>query len=225
MSKPPFRLADRRPAVVTVDVHRGHLDPAVATMPVPADRAEQVVRANAFLADHVRAAGVPVIHVMTCYRSAAEIATNPWWASVAGTTATRRNVLVHQVVPSPGLEVMPEVLRDGDIVVATKKRYDCFVATDLEHVLRSLDIDTLILTGINTNSCVLATAIAGNVRDYAVTVVRECVDTMDRSLHEPALDIIDAAFGWTMTTDEVLDSLAAPATATVSATAETPVSP
>jgi Amidases related to nicotinamidase len=224
MSRPPFRLSDRHPAVVTVDVHRGHLDPSVATMPVPADRAEQVVRANAFLADHVRAAGVPVIHVMTSYRSAAEIAKNPWWVSVAGTTATRRNVLTHQVAPSPGVEIMPEILRPGDIVVATKKRYDCFVATDLEHVLRSLDIDTLILTGINTNSCVLATAIAGNVRDYAVVVVRECVDTMDRSLHEPALDIIDSAFGWTMTTAEVLDSLGVPATG-VPAAPEASVSP
>lgn len=233
MSTPPFRIGDRSPAVVTVDVHRGHLDPSVATMPVAADRARRVVAANARLAERARAAGVPVVHVLTSYRNAGEITKNPWWVSVAGTSATRRNVLTHQVAGSPGIEIMPEVLRPEDTVVATKKRYDCFVATDLDHVLRSLDVDTLLLTGINTNSCVLATAIAGNVRDYAVIVVRDCVDTMDPSLHEPALAIIDGAFGWTMTTDEVLDSLgtavrpaAAPAASPAApAGAETPVSP
>jgi nicotinamidase-related amidase len=207
MSMPPFSLQSRRPAVVTVDCHRGHLDPEVATMPVAADRAEQVVKANAVLLGHMRALRVPIVHALTSYRSAAEIIKNPWWASVANTDASRRNVLIHQVAGSPGIEIMPQLLEPSDIVVATKKRYDCFVATDLDHILRSLDIDTLLLTGINTNSCVLATAIAANTRDYAPIVVRECVDTMDDSLHEPALAIIEAAFGWTMTIQEVVDSL------------------
>jgi len=35
------------PAVVAIDLHRGHLDPAVATMPLAPDRAARVVAANA----------------------------------------------------------------------------------------------------------------------------------------------------------------------------------
>jgi biuret amidohydrolase len=200
-------LKNRRPAAVTIDVHRGHLDPDVATMPVTAAKADEVTKANAVFLRRLRAAGVPVIHVMTSYRNAAEISGNPWWMSVTGTDATRARVLEHQVAGSPGLEFMPEVLESTDLLVTTKKRYDCFVATDLDHLLRSMNVDTLLLTGINTNSCVLATAVAGNVRDYAVVVVRDCVATMDDAMHEPALAIIDAAFGWTMTSDEVLAAL------------------
>ena len=207
MGAPNFKLSSRRIAVVTIDCHRGHLDPAVATMPLAAAKAAQVVAANASLLSGVRALGIPVIHVMTSYRNSAEIAGNPWWASVAGTTATRKNVLIHQVAGSPGLEIMPELLEPSDLVVSTKKRYDCFIATDLDHVLHALDIDTIVLTGINTNSCVLATAISASTRDYAVIVVRDCVDTMDEDLHDAALDIIDRAFGWTMTSKELLDSL------------------
>lgn len=207
MTTVPFSFAGRTPAVVTIDCHRGHLDPQVATMPIPAERVGTVIGHNVRLLDQLRQAGVPVIHVLTSYRDAAEIRKNAWWSAVAGTTATRKNVMAHQVAGSPGLEVMPELVDPADILISNKKRYDCFVATDLDHVLRAHDIDTLILTGINTNSCVLATAISGNVRDYAVVVVRECVDTMDRSLHEPALDIIDGAFGWTMTIDEVVRAL------------------
>ena len=68
-------------------------------------------------------------------------------------------------------------------------------------------IDTLLLTGVNTNSCVLATTVAGNTRDYAVIVVEECVDTMDPAMHQAALAVIRQAFGWVATTDEVVRAL------------------
>lgn len=203
---PPMR--DRRPAVVTIDMHRGHLDPTVATMPLPEEVAQRVIRSNAELLRRARERHVPVIHVVTGYRSVEEIASNPWWAAVAGTSATRANVLAHQLPGSPGLELVPEVYDpEYDLVVTGKKRYDCFAATDLDHALKALGVDTLLLTGVNTNSCVIATTIAGNTRDYSVVVVQDCVDTMDPALHDAALSVIRHAFGWVATTDEVVAAL------------------
>jgi len=201
------KLDPTRTAVVTIDMHRGHLDPAVATMPLPADAAVRVTAANAVLVKAARARGVPVVHVVTGYHAVSEIASNPWWASVAGTDATRANVLNHQLPGSPGLEVMPDLLDPTDVVVSGKKRYDCFAATDLDHVLRARGIETLLLTGVNTNSCVLATTVAANTRDYAAVVVEECVDTMDRSLHDQALALIRQAFGWVAGLDETVAAL------------------
>jgi len=201
-------LTGRRPAVVTIDMHRGHLDPAVATMPLSAEVAQRVTRANAVLLTRARERGLPVVHVVTSYRSVEEIASNPWWAAVAGTSATRANVLAHQLPGSPGLELVPEVHDpDYDLVVTTKKRYDCFAATDLDHALKAIGVDTLLLTGVNTNSCVLATTVSGNARDYAVVVVEDCVDTMDPALHDAALAVIRQAFGWVASTDEVVAAL------------------
>jgi nicotinamidase-related amidase len=201
-------LRNRRAAVVTIDLHRGHLDPEVATMPLPADVAARVTKANAEFLRGARRAALPVVHVVTSYRSVEEIASNPWWAAVAGTDATRASVLRHQLPTSPGLELMPEVYdAEHDLVVGTKKRYDCFAATDLDHVLRSRSIDTLLLTGVNTNSCVLATTVAANTRDYTAVVVSDCVDTMDPALHEAALAVIRQAFGWVASAEEVLAAL------------------
>jgi nicotinamidase-related amidase len=197
-----------RPAVVTIDLHRGHLDPQVATMPLPADVAARVTRANAGFLREARRRGLPVVHVVTGYRAVEEISSNPWWAAVADTGASRANVLRHQLPGSPGLELMPDVHDAGyDLVVTGKKRYDCFAATDLDHVLRSRSIDTLLLTGVNTNSCVLATTIAANTRDYTAVVVRDCVDTMDPALHDAALRVIGQAFGWVAPAQEVLAAL------------------
>ena len=52
-------------AVVTIDLHRGHLDPAVATLPLPAERAAAVVAANRGFLERVRTHGVPIVHVIT----------------------------------------------------------------------------------------------------------------------------------------------------------------
>jgi biuret amidohydrolase len=201
-------LRDRTPAVVTIDMHRGHLDPAVATMPLPAETAARVTAAHADLLDAARTHGVPVVHVVTGYRSAEEIGSNPWWAAVAGSDASRRNVLNHQLPGSPGLELMPEVYDpEHDLVVTGKKRYDCFAATDLEHALRSRGVDTLLLTGVNTNSCVLATAVSGNTKDFAVVVVEDCVDTMDRAVHDAALAVLGQAFAWVAPAEDVVAAL------------------
>jgi biuret amidohydrolase len=197
----------QKTAVVTIDMHRGHLDPSVATMPLPAQAAARVTAANRKLVDGARARGLPVIHVVTGYHDVREISSNPWWRQVAGTDATRANVLNHQLPGSQGLQVMAELLDPTDVVVHGKKRYDAFTSTELDAVLRARGIETLLLTGVNTNSCVLATTVAANARDYAPVVIEDCVDTMDRSVHEQALAIIRQAFGWTATADEILEAL------------------
>jgi nicotinamidase-related amidase len=107
----------------------------------------------------------------------------------------------------PGLELMPGIERPGDTIVATKKRYDCFVGTDLDFLLRSGGHDSLLVLGVNTNSCVIATSIAASVRDYAVFVVDEGVDTMLPALHDAALAVIDASFGWVISAETTLDAL------------------
>lgn len=195
------------PAVVAIDLHRGHLDPAVATMPLAADRAERVVAANSRFFKSCRAAGIPIVHLLTQYRDAEEIASMPaWLARSRNPDNPRRNVLNHNLAGTPGVAVMPQLLDPSDWVVDTKKRYDCFVGTDLDFLLRSHGINTLLITGVNTNSCVLSTACAACSRDYAVVVIEDCVDTMDGSaLHEAALACIRTAFGVVMRSDEIRD--------------------
>lgn len=206
-----FGLDRLHPAVVTIDLHRGHLDPGVATLPLPAEAAARVVAASVDMLRRARAPGLPVVHVVTRYRDAAEIARNPFWRAISDTGVTRSNVLRHNLADLPGVELMKGVLDPAhDRVVNTKKRYDCFLATDLAFVLDRLRVNTLLLAGVNTNSCVLATTIAASVRDYACVVLADCVDTVDGpEYHAAALSCIERAFGWVMPSDEALHAVAA----------------
>ena len=187
-----------RPAVVTIDLHRGHLDPSVATLALPGAKAEAVVAHSVALLDDFRKMQVPIIHVVTSYRNTDEILSNRYWSRQAKRgDGSRGNIAAHNLEGMPGIELMPGVAGSGDAIVATKKRYDCFVGTDLQMVLEAGGHDSLLLMGVNTNSCVIATALSASVRDYAVFVIREAVDTMmGEELHEAALAIIGASFGW-----------------------------
>lgn len=206
-------LENARPGIVAIDLHRGHLDPAVATMPLDADAARKVVAANVAFFKKARAAGIPVFHCLATYRDSQEIASNPAWrARAADPNNPRKNVLKHNIIGMPGCEVMPEVYETSDFIVDAKKRYDCFVATDLDLSLRAHGVDTVLITGVNTNSCVMATAAAACCRDYATVVVSDCVDTMDGpELHAAALRVIGTAFGQVVTADELIAAFAPPA--------------
>jgi nicotinamidase-related amidase len=198
-----------RPAAVTIDLHRGHLDPEVATLPLPAPAAAALIQRTVPLLDALADLGVPIIHVVTRYRDRPEILSNPYWDMQSGRTGgVRRAIAEHNLEGLPGLELMPGVRRDGDVVIDTKKRYDCFVGTDLEFVLRSGGHDSILLFGVNTNSCVIATAIAASVRDWAVFVVEDGVDSMmGEYAHRAALDILAGSFAWVLRGDDLVRGL------------------
>lgn len=208
MSAP--RLDPRSSAVVAIDMHRGHLDPAIDTMPIALERMPGLIARAAALFDALRAAGVPVVHVVTEYRQPTEIAANPFWRAIAeDPTKARRNAMRHNLQGSPGTQIIPALLRPTDIVVRDKKRYSPFHGTNLEFVLRSaLGAHTLILAGINTSSCVLNCAFESTNRDFGVVIAKDAVDSMDGAeMHEFALRLMAATCGWPLTNEEILAAL------------------
>ena len=207
-----IRLDPGRTALVAIDMHRGHLDPAVATLPLPAERCGPVVKRAAALFAGARERGVPIVHVVTEYRDGAEIAANPFWKAIHDDAGqARRGILGHNLAGGAGTEIMPELREPRDVVVRGKKRYSSFHGTDLEFVLRQrLGADTLILAGINTSSSVLCAAFDATNRDFRVIVAVDAVDSMDgEEMHRFALRLIGAALGWPLGNDAILQALSA----------------
>jgi nicotinamidase-related amidase len=203
-------LDPTRTTVVAIDMHRGHLDPAIATLPLPAERCGPVIKRAAALFDALRLRGVPVVHVVTEYRDGAEIATNPFWkAAHDDPSKARRGILRHNLAGGPGTEIIAELRDPRDLVVHGKKRYSSFHATDLEFVLRrTLGADTVILAGINTTTCVLCAGFEATNLDFRVIVAADAVDSMDgEEMHRFALRLMGAAIGWPMTNADILESL------------------
>ncbi len=205
-----LRLDHGSTALVAIDMHRGHLDPAVATLPLPADRCAPLIKRAAALFAALRERSVPIVHVVTEYRDAGEIASNPFWKAAHDDPAkARRGVLAHNLAGSPGTEIVAELLDPRDHVVRGKKRYSSFQGTGLEFLLRRrLGVETVILTGVNTTTCVLCAAFEATNRDFRVVVAADAVDSMDgEDMHAFALRLVAAAAGWPLDNEAILKAL------------------
>lgn len=81
-----------------------------------------------------------------------------------------------------------ELLRPGaDDYFILKPKHSAFFATALDTLLAYLKARTLILCGIATDSCVLATATDADMRDLHVVVAEDCVAALTAERHERAL--------------------------------------
>ena len=95
----------------------------------------------------------------------------------------------------------------GEILIK-KNRYGGFTGTNLDLVLRSLGVKTLILTGVATNVCVESTAREGFMLDYNVVLVEDACGATSREEHEATLLTFRNYFGRVATVEEVVTAWA-----------------
>ncbi|MPZ22833.1 MAG: isochorismatase family protein [Dehalococcoidia bacterium] len=200
-------------AIVTIDMHRGHLDPQEATFPVAPELSESVRRASKDLLTFARGVGIPVIHVILSMRPVEAYKFNPridagritLSRSKPTTDAQRRGVL-HNIIGSVQCELMPEIgPEEGDHIIDNKKTLSSFYGTDLGLLLGNfLKVDTLVLMGINTNTCVQNAAFEGMNQGYKVIMARECVGSMyGDDLHVLGLQNVARCLGWVLGVEEI----------------------
>jgi nicotinamidase-related amidase len=215
-----LRLDPRETAIVTIDMHRGHLDMDVATMPAKPEDAKRVIGKAKDVLDAARAMGMPVVHVKLVYRKIPGLGnegmTQPFWVALHEMTTEedrltpgrRSTVAGHNNEGSPGTELIPEIHRDGDYVIDNKKRLDCFHGTDLDQLLKVLGAKAVALMGINTNTCVLNTAFTAFNLDYRVIVLSDCVASMyGDDLHVLGLQNVSRCLGWVLDNETFLRKL------------------
>ncbi|HEX4432873.1 MAG TPA: isochorismatase family cysteine hydrolase [Frankiaceae bacterium] len=87
------------------------------------------------------------------------------------------------VFGDPSTEPVARLMRGKGEVVVTKKRVSAFAGSDLELVLRSNEITTLVLTGIATSGVVLSTVREGADRDYRLIVLEDLCLDRDEEVH------------------------------------------
>lgn len=97
----------------------------------------------------------------------------------------------YQVAPEPGEAVV------------TKHRYSGFVNTDLELILRSSGIRTLVMTGVATNGCVDATGRDGFMNDYYIVFTADSTATYWAEQHVATLRTVRDSYGVVATSAEV----------------------
>ncbi|WEG14726.1 cysteine hydrolase [Pullulanibacillus sp. KACC 23026] len=93
-------------------------------------------------------------------------------ASHGGMTTSDESTQIHE-------SVKPE----KDEPVVTKYRVSAFAGSTLEVILRSKQIDSIVLTGISTSGVVLSTLREAADKDYTITVLSDACLDRDPEVH------------------------------------------
>lgn len=202
MTYPTSRFAPGSAAIVVVDVQNDFCDPAGACARNGSDvtaAVEMVPRLQRFL-DAARAAGVMVVFIQTTHD---ETTDSPAWLARRGDDAPGLAVPAGNCrTGSWGAEFYGVAPQPGEPVVV-KHRYSAFAGTNLDVVLRTAGIDSLLLTGVSTNVCVESTLRDGLFAEYRVTLVEDCAASFEADAHAASVANVARYFGVVATSEEI----------------------
>lgn len=101
-----------------------------------------------------------------------------------------------------GNEVIEQIKEAAPKAVEVRKnRNSAFTNTSLDLMLRSNNIDTVLVTGMATDGCVAATSRGAEEHGYRTILLRDCVGSFKPDLHDHILKVLGARM-------EVVDSSA-----------------
>jgi nicotinamidase-related amidase len=103
-----------------------------------------------------------------------------------------------------GADFIAELKPKSRDIVVSKLRSSAFYNTNLDLVLRSKGVQTVLVCGCTTEGCVESTVRDAGFHDYFPVVVTDCVGSDVRELHEASLRVMSAYRADIATTSEVL---------------------
>jgi nicotinamidase/pyrazinamidase len=96
---------------------------------------------------------------------------------------------VHSLRGTKGAEVVDELKPELADIILPKRRFSAFFKTDLDQTLRTLGVDTIIVTGITTEVCVLMTVMDGLSHDFSVIILEDCSASRKKEFHQGCLNL------------------------------------
>ena len=107
-----------------------------------------------------------------------------------------------------GAEIVGDLTpADGDIVLEGKRGLDAFASTNLDFILRSKGIETVVLSGFLTNCCVESTMRSAYERGYEVITLTDCVAGTSMEEHANAITYDYPMFSHPMSSTDFLAAL------------------
>jgi ureidoacrylate peracid hydrolase len=210
MTNFPFRYDPAHTALIVVDVQNDFCSPdgSLAGVGNDVSAAVEMVPRLQSLIENARAVGMPVVFIQTIHDETND--SPQWLGRVDAGPGTERPGITCRTSSWGGqfYEVAPQ---PGDHVVI-KYRYSAFIGTNLEILLRTLGVQSLLFTGVATEICVESSLRDGLFADYWVSLVEDCAASYSQAAHDASVSVVGTQFG-TVTTSTELASIWAPAQA------------
>jgi len=184
----PFIRRPDATALLVIDMQNDFLLPDA---PVPAPGGLELVPVIADLARRARQTGAPVIFTQEAHRPGRQ-----------DFGIERFFEPIHCVEGGTGIDIVDGLAREpSDLVIGAKRRYNAFLGTELDLVLRLHGIENLVVVGVCTDVCVSSTVQHARNLDYRCLVLRDATAGTSRERHEAALRCLEVAFARIETVD------------------------
>lgn len=185
-----------RPALILVDFVRAYFDENCALY---AD-VDDVLAAALRVRDAARAAGLPVVYTNVVYHAG---------GADGGVFFRKAPVLKSFVAGNPMGDWAVGLMPAADELVISKQYPSAFFGTSLAPTLHSMNIDSLIITGLTTSGCVRATCVDAMCHGFTPIVVAEACGDRHAAPHDANLFDMNAKYADVVGEAEVLEYLAA----------------
>ena len=131
------------------------------------------------LKTRAREVGIPVLYVNDNF----------------GDWRSEKEVLMGRCLEAKGAQFVRPLLPDGEDYFVLKPMHSAFYMTPLEVLLQHLQVETLILTGLTSNSCITVTAHDANMRGFDIYTPSDCSCARNEKEHTQALGQLEAMVG------------------------------
>jgi nicotinamidase-related amidase len=161
-----------KPALLIIDMQN---DFVLEGKPLRVAGAQAAIPKIQSVLSEFRKRSLPVFHVLRVHRSDG--------SDVEIIRQERFRTQPFAVAGTPGAAVIDELKpRTGEYVL-TKTRMSAFIGTELDLMLRTLQVSTLFICGIQTPNCIRTTVFDGIAYNYPVVLIDDATGASSEEVH------------------------------------------
>lgn len=186
----------KSPVIIIIDFQYSHTDPA---SPIGSENLTPAIHATNRLVQVARKKGIAVVYTNTMFRADGRD---------CGLLGLKNPLAFeYELEGTRWVETDDRIKPEPDDIRIVKKTADSFFMTPLDHILRNMGADTIIVTGCSTSGCVRATVASGADIGYKVIVPEECVAERSHEAHRYNLFDLNARYADVVSLEDVIATI------------------
>lgn len=114
---------------------------------------------------------------------------------------------LHAAPGSKEAEFLEQIAPVGDELIINKTASGVFTSTNLEFILRNMNIEALFVTGVYTNECVSTTVRDASDLGFLATVIEDACTTVTQELHDYTIAVLKDRYARVLSTEAALHEI------------------
>ncbi len=108
---------------------------------------------------------------------------------------------------SKAAEFIPQVKPKVDEIIISKTASGVFNSTNIDYILKNLNVDKLVIVGVLTNECIETAVRDASDKSYSVYLVEDGTAAFNEDLHRSSLRTLDGVYCTVVKTENLINKI------------------